>query len=39
MLDKTIKSPKTTLDDLPFSKDVIMGNEVIHIIKEEEKRQ
>ena len=33
------KSPKKTLDDLLSSKDVITGKEVIHKLKEQEKRQ
>jgi hypothetical protein len=33
------KPPKKTLDDLLSSKDVITGKEVIHKIKEQEKRQ
>jgi hypothetical protein len=36
---KNLKSPKKTLDDLLSSKDVITGKEVIHNIKEQEKRQ
>jgi hypothetical protein len=36
---KSIKPPKKTLDDLLSSKDVITGKEVIHKIKEQEKRQ
>ena len=39
MFDKTTKPPKKTLDDLLTSKDVITGKEVIHNIKEQEKRQ
>jgi len=31
--------PKKTLDDLLSSKDIITGKEVIHNIKEQEKRQ
>ena len=38
MLDKTTKPPKKTLDDLLSSKDIITGKEVIHNIKEIEKR-
>jgi hypothetical protein len=33
------RSPKKTLDDFLSSKDVITGKEVIHNIKEQEKRQ
>jgi len=39
MFEKSIKPPKKTLDDLLSSKDVITGKEVIHKIKEQEKRQ
>ena len=39
IFDKTTKPPKKTLDDLLSSKDVITGKEVIHNIKEQEKRQ
>ena len=39
MFDKSNKPPKKTLDDLLTSKDVITGKEVIHKIKEQEKRQ
>ena len=39
MLDKTTKPPKKTLYDLLSSKDVITGKEVIHNLKEQEKRQ
>jgi len=39
MLQKTIKPPKKTLDDLLLSKEVITGKEVIHNLKEQEKRQ
>ena len=35
----TIKPPKKTLDELLSSKDIITGKEVIHNIKEQEKRQ
>lgn len=34
-----VKPPKKTLDDLLSSKEVITGKEVIHNIKEQEKRQ
>jgi hypothetical protein len=34
-----IKPPKKTLDDLLSSKEVITGKEVIHNLKELEKRQ
>ena len=33
------RSPKKTLDELLSSKDVITGKEVIHNLKEQEKRQ
>ena len=39
MLQKTIKPPKKTLDDLLSSKVIITGKEVIHNLKELEKRQ
>ena len=39
MFRKTTKPPKKTLDDLLSSKEVITGKEVIHNIKEQEKRQ
>ena len=39
MFVSKIKSPKKTLDDFLSSKDVITGKEVIHNIKEQEKRQ
>ena len=39
MLQKTIKPPKKTLDDLLSSKEIITGKEVIHNLKELEKRQ
>ena len=39
MLQKTIKPPKKTLDDLLSSKEVITGKEVIHNLKEKETRQ
>jgi hypothetical protein len=39
MFDKSIKPTKKTLDDFLSSKDVITGKEVIHKIKELEKRQ
>ena len=39
MFDKTTKPPKKTLDDLLSSKDIITGKEVIHNLKEQEKRQ
>jgi hypothetical protein len=39
MFDKTTKPPKKTLDDLLSNKDVITGKEVIHNLKEQEKRQ
>ena len=39
MTSNIIKPPKKTLDDLLSSKDVITGKEVIHKIKEQEKRQ
>jgi hypothetical protein len=39
MFTKTSKTPKKTLDDLLSSKQVITGKEVIHKIKEQEKRQ
>jgi hypothetical protein len=39
MFTKTSKTPKKTLDELLSSKDVITGKEVIHKIKEQEKRQ
>jgi len=35
----TTKRPKMTLEELLSSKDVITGKEVIHKIKEQEKRQ
>ena len=39
MFTKTIKPPKKTLNDLLSSKDVITGKEVIHKLKEQDKRQ
>ena len=39
MFKKTTKPPKKTLDDLLLSKEVITGKEVIHNLKEQEKRQ
>jgi hypothetical protein len=39
MFTKNIKPPKKTLDDLLSSRDVITGKEVIHKLKEQEKRQ
>jgi len=39
MFRKTTKPPKKTLDDLLSSKEVITGKEVIHKLKEQEKRQ
>jgi 3-methyladenine DNA glycosylase AlkC len=39
MLKKTIKPPKKTLDDLMKDKSVITGKEVVHNLKELEKRQ
>jgi len=39
MFHKTVKPLKKTLDDLLSSKDVITGKEVIHNLKEQEKRQ
>jgi len=39
MFSKTLKLPKKTLNDLLSSKDVITGKEVIHNLKEQEKRQ
>ena len=39
MLKKKIKPPKKTLDDLMKDKTVITGKEVIHNLKELEKRQ
>ena len=39
MFRKTTKPPKKTLDDLLLSKEVITGKEVIHNLKEQEKRQ
>ena len=39
MIVKQNVHPKKTLDDLLFSKDIITGKEVIHNIKEHEKRQ
>ena len=39
MFHKTVKSPKKTLDDLLMSKEVITGKDVIHNLKEQEKRQ
>ncbi len=39
MFTKSIKPPKKTLDDLLSSKEVITGKEVIHNLKELEKRQ
>ena len=39
MLKLTSISPKKTLDDLLSSKDIITGREVIHNLKEQEKRQ
>jgi hypothetical protein len=39
MFDKITKPPKKTLNDLLSSKEVITGKEVIHNLKEQEKRQ
>jgi hypothetical protein len=39
MIIKVIKPLKKTLDELLASKDIITGREVIHNIKEQEKRQ
>ena len=39
MFKKIIKPPKKTLDDLLSTKEVITGKEVIHNLKEQEKRQ
>ena len=39
MFTKTTKPPKKTLDDLLSSKEVVTGKEVIHNLKELEKRQ
>jgi len=39
MIVKPITPQKKTLDDLLSSKDVVTGKEVIHNIKEQEKRQ
>jgi len=39
MFRKTTKPPKKTLDDLLSSKEVVTGKEVIHNLKEQEKRQ
>jgi len=39
MFEKSIKPPKKSLDDLLSSKDVITGKEVIHKLKEQEKRK
>ena len=39
MFTKTTKPPKKTLDDLLSSKEVITGKEVIHNLKEQEKRK
>jgi hypothetical protein len=39
MFTKTSKTTKKTLDDLLSSKEVVTGQEVIHRIKEKEKRQ
>lgn len=39
MFKKIIKPPKKTLDDLLSSKEIITGKEVIHNLKELEKRQ
>jgi hypothetical protein len=39
MFNKTTKPSKKTLDDLISSKDVITGKDVIHNLKEQEKRQ
>jgi hypothetical protein len=39
MFHKTEKPPKKTLDDLLSTKEVITGKEVIHNLKEQEKRQ
>ena len=39
MFTKTTKPPKKTLDDLLSSKEVITGKEVIHNLKEQDKRQ
>ena len=38
MFTKTTKPPKKTLDDLLSSKEVVTGKEVIHNLKELEKR-
>jgi hypothetical protein len=39
MFVSKLKPPKKTLDDLLSSKEVITGKEVIHNLKEQEKRQ
>jgi hypothetical protein len=39
LFKKTTKPPKKTLDELLSSKEVITGKEVIHNLKEQEKRQ
>jgi hypothetical protein len=39
MIVKQVNSPKKTLGDLLSSKDVITGKEVIHNLKEQERRQ
>jgi hypothetical protein len=39
IFDKITKPPKKTLNDLLSSKEVITGKEVIHNLKEQEKRQ
>ncbi|AWW46772.1 hypothetical protein DPM18_08095 [Polynucleobacter paneuropaeus] len=39
IFEKSNKPPKKTLGDLLSSKEVITGKEVIHKIKEQEKRQ
>ena len=39
MFKKTTKPPKKTLNDLLYSKEIITGKEVIHNLKELEKRK
>jgi hypothetical protein len=39
MFKKIVRQPKKTLDDLLSSKEIITGKEVIHNLKEQEKRQ
>jgi hypothetical protein len=39
MFNKNVKPPKKTLDDLLSSKEIITGKDVIHNLKEQEKRQ